>query len=79
MKTVLQTFVVLFSLRKVVRAKLAQSSLISNSQNQQACSFSESSSRCYNYKMVHTKCRDKFYHYRTDDGSFGEVFSFVIL
>jgi len=78
MKTVLQTFVVLSSLRKVVRANLAQSYLTSSNQNQQACSFSESSSRCYNYRMVHTKCRDKFYQHRTDDGKFGQVARFPV-
>jgi ADP-ribose pyrophosphatase len=69
MRTVLQTFVVLSSFRKVLRGNLAQSLHPS----QQSHSASLSSNTCYNFKMVHTKCREKFYHYRTDDGSFGKV------
>ena len=69
MKTFLQTFIVLSSFRKVLRASLAQSLYTTT---QQSHTLNLPSNICFN-KMVHTKCRGEFYHHRTDDGTFGKV------
>ena len=69
MKTFLQTFIVLSSFRKVLRASLAQSLYTTT---QQSHTLKLPSNICFN-KMVHTKCRGEFYHHRTDDGTFGKV------
>ena len=69
MKTFLQTFIVLSSFRKVLRASLAQSLYTTT---QQSHSLNMPSNTCFN-KMVHTKCRGEFYYHRTDDGTLGKV------
>jgi len=74
MKTFLQTFIVLSSFRKVLRASLAQSLHTS----QPAHSLKLPSNTCSNNKMVHTKCRGEFYFHRTDDGTFGKIPRFQV-
>jgi len=74
MKTFLQTFIVLSSFRKVLRASLAQS-LYTTTQHSHTLNLP--SNICFN-KMVHTKCRGEFYHHRTDDGTFGKIPRFQI-
>jgi len=74
MKTFIQTFIVLSSFRKVLRASLAQSLYTTT---QQSHTLNLPSNTCFN-KMVHTKCRGEFYHHRTDDGTFGKIPRFQV-
>jgi len=61
------------SLQTVVISSLRRLGSCSNSLQP---SFRPKASSCYN--MVHTKCREKFYQHRNDDGSFGQIARFPV-